>query len=138
MRRGTFAGLPEGRVDRRSTASGCRITYVGGDGNDVVLTVVNDAPTISAIGRRSVTENTPLGPIAFTVGDSDDDAAGAHRHRDVVESRARADANLIGSAARRGAHDRDHADVGCDGDTTITVTVSATARQTAQRRSRCR
>ena len=49
---GTFAGLAEGAV---VTADGrrYRISYAGGDGNDVVLTVVNDAPTISRDRRRS-------------------------------------------------------------------------------------
>jgi YVTN family beta-propeller protein/autotransporter-associated beta strand protein len=49
---GTFAGLAEGAV---MTADGrrYRISYTGGDGNDVVLTVVNEAPTISSIAPQS-------------------------------------------------------------------------------------
>jgi hypothetical protein len=34
---------------------------------------VNDAPTISAIPAQSVPENTPLEPVAFTIGDVDSD-----------------------------------------------------------------
>jgi YVTN family beta-propeller protein len=62
----TFAGLPEG-----SPLPGLplRITYTGGDGNDVSL-IADAAPTITGIGNQSTNEDGgPLGPFAFTVGD---------------------------------------------------------------------
>src|SRR5204863_8490557 len=44
----------------------------GGAASDsfaLVVTPVNDAPTISAIADQTTPEDTTLGPIAFTVGD---------------------------------------------------------------------
>jgi autotransporter-associated beta strand protein/YVTN family beta-propeller protein len=71
---GAFAGLPEG-ASIAAAARHFRISYVGGDGNDVTLTVLNEVPTISSIAPQTVPENTPLAPIAFTVGDTDGDPA---------------------------------------------------------------
>jgi YVTN family beta-propeller protein/autotransporter-associated beta strand protein len=92
-------------------------------GRSILLTVnpVNDPPTISAIGAQSVPENTPLDPIAFTVGDIDNDVdtltvTATSSNQNVVP-----DANLViggsggphdrgDTAGRRaGSHD-DHAD----------------------------
>jgi VCBS repeat-containing protein len=36
---------------------------------NVTVTAVNDAPTISGIGNQTINEDTPLGPLAFTIGD---------------------------------------------------------------------
>ena len=43
-----------------------------------VLTVnaANTAPTITAIGPQSTNENTPTGPIAFTIGDAETQPSG--------------------------------------------------------------
>jgi gliding motility-associated-like protein len=37
----------------------------------VTVTSVNDAPTITAIGDQTVTEDTPTGSLAFTIGDTE-------------------------------------------------------------------
>jgi hypothetical protein len=67
---GTFTGLPEGAL---VTINGGlfqkRITYVGGDGNDVVLTVNYDpsVPVDSDSTPNSVPEDSPLGtPVGLT------------------------------------------------------------------------
>jgi YVTN family beta-propeller protein/autotransporter-associated beta strand protein len=66
---GQFAGLPEGAV---VTGSGrrFRISYVGGDGNDVVLTKVNDAPAIAPIAPQGMAEGT-VRELDLTVSDPD-------------------------------------------------------------------
>jgi autotransporter-associated beta strand protein len=46
---GTFAGLPEGGVYYAGHGIAFRITYAGGDGNDVVLTRVSEPTTIRSI-----------------------------------------------------------------------------------------
>jgi hypothetical protein len=47
---GTFAGLPEGAI--LMLTNGCvRVTYVGGDGNDVMLTKIADIPEIETFSR---------------------------------------------------------------------------------------
>ena len=71
---GAFAGLPEGgRVTFPSVQFA--ISYVGGDGNDVTLTSVNRAPSIVAPILGTGPQNTPRGPIAFTVADPDGNPA---------------------------------------------------------------
>ena len=61
---GTFAGLPEGET---FTAAGevLAISYVGGDGNDVVLTVV-DVPTISVAAATTSAAEGDSGTTSFT------------------------------------------------------------------------
>ncbi|MCL4207616.1 MAG: VCBS repeat-containing protein, partial [Pirellulaceae bacterium] len=61
---GTFAGLPEGAVllDFLGSELLATISYIGGDGNDVVLTV--DSRKLSISGAPSVTEGDEL---IFTV-----------------------------------------------------------------------
>ncbi len=67
---GTFDGLPEGKVF--SVANGklvgtFQITYKGGDGNDVVLTAVNHAPTLDPIPDPSpIDEDAGLQTIGLT------------------------------------------------------------------------
>jgi YVTN family beta-propeller protein/autotransporter-associated beta strand protein len=96
----------------------------------VMVNPVNDAPTISAIGAQSVPENTPLDPIAFTVGDIDNDVdtltvTATSSNQSVVP-----DANLVigGSGATRTIAAMPA--VGVRGDTTITLTVSDGAATT--------
>jgi CSLREA domain-containing protein len=69
---GTFAGLPEGGI---FTVNGTefRITYQGGDGNDVVLTV--GAPTTTTIGAPTATYGNPA-PITVTVASAAGTPAG--------------------------------------------------------------
>src|SRR5439155_3976705 len=71
---GTFAGLPEGATvtsDLVGSGIAARITYVGGDGNDVVL-IVNSTPVITSSGGGatadiSVPENhTPVVTVTAT------------------------------------------------------------------------
>ena len=47
---GLFLGLPEGATIVIPGGLACRISYVGGDGNDVSITRVNTAPVIGSIG----------------------------------------------------------------------------------------
>jgi YVTN family beta-propeller protein len=70
---GTFAGLAEGAVFAAGGRT-YRISYVGGDGNDAVLTALNLAPTIAPIGPQTVPENGTL-TLSITVGDPDDGPA---------------------------------------------------------------
>jgi YVTN family beta-propeller protein len=64
---GTFAGLPQGAA---IVANGVRyrISYTGGDGNDVTL-IVDGPPSIGAISDVTVLENHQAGPIDFIVND---------------------------------------------------------------------
>ena len=64
---GTFAGLPQGAT---IISNGIRfhISYTGGDGNDVTLTV-DAPPSIGPLTDRTILENQTLGPIDFTVAD---------------------------------------------------------------------
>ncbi len=64
---GTFAGLPQGTTII-SNGVRFRISYTGGDGNDVTLTV-DGPPSISVLTDQTVLENHTLGPIDFTVTD---------------------------------------------------------------------
>jgi autotransporter-associated beta strand protein len=65
--RGTFAGLPEGAIVQAGTRP-FRITYVGGDGDDVAL-IAEDAPSITGLIDRTTAEDVVLGPLPFTVSD---------------------------------------------------------------------
>ena len=73
---GTFAGLPQGAT---VTVGGqfFRVSYTGGDGNDVTLTALNSVPTISDVPNQPATANgVIIGPLAFTVGDLETPPAG--------------------------------------------------------------
>ena len=52
-----------------------RISYTGGDGNDVTLTV-DGPPSIGPLTDLTILENHTLGPIDFTVADDFTAAAG--------------------------------------------------------------
>jgi YVTN family beta-propeller protein len=97
---GTFAGLPEGAFVPNTRR--LRITYAGGDGNDVAL-LPEAAPTLTNPGPQTVLENRVLGPIAFNVSDDIVDASNL-----IVSGRTEAywlipDANIVvaGSGATR-------------------------------------
>jgi hypothetical protein len=127
---GTFAGLPEGAVFEVS-GTGFRITYRGGDGNDVVLTADNP-PTITGLSDQLIEIGATLSPLAFTVGD-DLTPAGS-----LVVTAASSNAALLPSAGiaiggSGGSRTLTATPVlGASGTTTITVTVSDGA-QTTQR-----
>ena len=72
---GTFAGLPEGATVFAGFY-GFSISYVGGDGNDVVLTttIVNQPPTAVAGGPYAVTYGGSLTLNASGSSDPDGDA----------------------------------------------------------------
>src|SRR5207253_5735300 len=58
---GTFNGLDEGKAfiaGLGTIASGYRITYHGGDGNDVVLTAVNTAPSFAVYNYLQITDES--------------------------------------------------------------------------------
>jgi len=65
---GTFNGLAEGQ-QLLFRGSALRISYVGGDGNDVTLTAVNRAPTLAAGGDIALVatdEDTPSTATQFS------------------------------------------------------------------------
>jgi autotransporter-associated beta strand protein len=69
---GTFNGFPEGAqftLNNGTVSQRFQITYVGGDGNDVVLTRINTPPTVNAPGPQSVTEGVAG---SFALGSFDD------------------------------------------------------------------
>ncbi len=70
---GSFTNLP---VNSTFVASGYhwRISYTGGTGNDVVLSLIN-VPTISDVPDQTVSHNTATEALPFTVGDVETDAA---------------------------------------------------------------
>ncbi len=77
---------PLQQIDTAGLVDGATYTYfvlaIYADGttsapsNPVTITAVNDAPTISDIADRTVYRDGTTGPVAFTVGDPDDAAAG--------------------------------------------------------------
>lgn len=78
----SFAGTGTDRTVTITPANGqsgtTTIEITVDDGTDAVSTsftltvsAVNDLPTISAITNQSTPENTPAGPIAFTIGDTE-------------------------------------------------------------------
>src|SRR5204863_6874426 len=75
---GTFSGLAGGATFTATTGgtSSYKITYVGGDGNDVVLTAINDAPTLTETGSNpSFIENGSAVDLFSTVTVSAKEAA---------------------------------------------------------------
>jgi methionine-rich copper-binding protein CopC len=67
---GTFAGLAEGALVMVGTSQ-FEISYHGGDGNDVVLTAVNDAPVNSVPGTLTVPENSSAPVAGLSIADVD-------------------------------------------------------------------
>jgi len=67
---GMFDGLPESGIVS-ADGSSFEITYVGADGNDVVLTAVNEPPTITSTSSTSIAENSTA---VMTVTAMDNDA----------------------------------------------------------------
>jgi YVTN family beta-propeller protein len=66
---GEFVGLPEGALLMINN-SRMRVSYTGGDGNDLALTVIaNLPPTLTAIADQQVPRDTVVGPLSFTIGD---------------------------------------------------------------------
>jgi autotransporter-associated beta strand protein len=60
---GTFTGLAEGatfELDNGTTMRQFQISYVAGDGNDVVLTHINRAPVVADGGAYAINEGDPL------------------------------------------------------------------------------
>ncbi len=120
---GTFTNLPEGSVLPVTATTAFRITYTGGDGNDVVLTA-QAAPTVAPIAPQTTDEDVTHGPLAVTVGDIDTAAGNlvvtaASSNQAVVESSA---ITIGGTGVNRTIAVTPRADA--SGSTTITVTVS--------------
>ena len=92
-----------------------------------VLTVnaANTAPTITAIGPQSTNENTPTGPIAFTIGDAETPPSGLTLSGTSSNATLVPNANITfggGTGANRNVVITPAA--GESGTATITVTVS--------------
>ncbi len=67
---GTFAGLPQDsfvQVGGRTL----QISYTGGDGNDVTLTLTGAPPAISSIADQTLPEDSDTAAISYTVSDPD-------------------------------------------------------------------
>ncbi len=68
---GTFAEQPEGSTITGDSVD-FRISYAGGDGNDLVLTtlpLVNDAPVMSQLANQWIDVNDTTGPLELTIDD---------------------------------------------------------------------
>jgi uncharacterized repeat protein (TIGR01451 family) len=75
-RTGTFNGLPAGTVIPDFNGVPLRISYTGGDGNDVVLSVATQAITHSVTGNGSISPSSPHvvvhgQPAVFTITPAD-------------------------------------------------------------------
>lgn len=123
---GTFNGLAEGATFTLN-GSPFKITYVGGDGNDVVLMentpTANTPPTITDITNQS-SNGVSVGPLSFTVGDAETPPASltvsaTSSNQSLVPN---ANITLGGSGANRTTTVAPVA--GQFGTTTITVTVT--------------
>jgi len=69
--------LPEGATvvaNLGGTGRAGRISYQGGDGNDVCLKLDNAAPTAVALAAAGVAENQPAGTVVGTLSTTDPDA----------------------------------------------------------------
>ncbi len=77
---GEFAGIPEGGTFFSNGFSGA-VSYIGGGGNDVVLSAAANPPTINLIPTfTNIDENTPI-PVDLKVADiviTDDDGLGTN------------------------------------------------------------
>jgi hypothetical protein len=100
------------------------VAEVQADMNTPIATGPNNPPTISTIGNQVTNEDTPTGPIAFTVGDNETPAAsltvsGASNNPTLVPN-----ANIVfgGSGANRTVAVTPAANQ--NGTATITITVS--------------
>ena len=85
----------------------------------------NTAPTITAIAPQSTNENTPTGPIAFTIGDAETQPSGLTLSGTSSNATLVPNANITfggGTGANRNVVITPVA--GESGTTTITVTVS--------------
>jgi predicted extracellular nuclease/methionine-rich copper-binding protein CopC len=67
---GTFAGLAEGALLMVGTSQ-FAISYHGGDGNDVVLTAVNNAPVNTVPATLGLDENASLAIAGLAIADPD-------------------------------------------------------------------
>jgi autotransporter-associated beta strand protein/YVTN family beta-propeller protein len=65
---GTFAGLPEDALVDGGNGTFFHISYHGGSGNDVTLSV-DAPPTITALPDQTINAGSTTGPLAFTLGD---------------------------------------------------------------------
>ena len=70
---GTFNGLAQGAIVIVNGVNK-KITYAGGDGNDVVLVKINEPPTNISLSGASVSENSPTGTAVGTLAATDPDA----------------------------------------------------------------
>jgi autotransporter-associated beta strand protein/YVTN family beta-propeller protein len=119
---GTFAGLPEGARFSSGNVH-LRITYQGGTGSDVVLTL-DTPPSVTGLADQTIDAGTTLGPIAFTVADDLTPAAALTVTATSSNQALLPDADIIlgGSGAARMLTATPVP--GASGTTVITVTVS--------------
>ncbi len=91
----TVAGKNPSASDYNLTIDYIRITPV--------VTVTNTAPTISSVTDKVTTENTPVGPITFTIGDAQTSAAALALQAVSFNTNLLPTANIVfsGSGANR-------------------------------------
>jgi hypothetical protein len=128
---GGFAGLAEGARIVLGPAV-FRLSYAGGDGDDVVLTA-EGYPTIAPLIDRTIDEDAVLGPLDMVVGDTETAAAGLVVSAASSNQALLPDARLTlgGSGATRTLSATPLANA--SGTTTITVRVMDGAGLIAQR-----
>jgi YVTN family beta-propeller protein/autotransporter-associated beta strand protein len=120
---GTFAGLAEGAM-LIAGARVYRISYIGGDGNDVTLTAMTTAPTLTPIAPQTVPANTALPAVTFAVADAETEAGLLNVTASSSNQALVPNANLTlgGSGAARTIAAMPAA--AARGEATITITVS--------------
>ncbi len=124
---GTFDGLPEGGAFV-SGGYTWQVSYLGGDGNDVSLTILppgaNTQPVIGDVADLSIEEDTTASAIPFIVGDSQTAAAALNVTAVSSNPALVPDASILlgGSGANRSVTLTPEPDL--SGATMITLTVS--------------
>jgi len=113
---GRFQNLPQGATIRVGEAT-MLVSYTGGDGNDVTVTVVDLPPAISAIPAQTVHEDGRV-TVAFTVSDPNTDLSALR----VSLRGGQVTASFSGAGAARTATIRPQPDF--FGQTTVTLEVS--------------
>lgn len=68
-RTGTFAGLPEGSI-LRVDGTDLRISYFGGDGNDITGTVENSAPILLGLSNQTINEDGTAPSQTITIANT--------------------------------------------------------------------
>ena len=105
---GTFAGLAEGAVVSAAAGNSYRISYVGGDGNDVVLSALSTPPNaVDDTGGPVTEDGTLVATGNVLANDTDPDSGESHRITRVTGISGSGD---LGDLSRRAGPVRFRAD----------------------------